>query len=120
MIRLDATGLRAPSPAPFHPPGPMQIRRSPKVYDVCIVGSGAGGGMAAYVLTQAGARVVMLEAGPQWDAATDSVMMKWPYESPRRGAPTPERHFGEFDGCIGGGADGGQPYTGAPAPQADS
>jgi choline dehydrogenase-like flavoprotein len=32
-------------------------------YDVCIIGSGAGGGMAAYALTKAGARVVMLEAG---------------------------------------------------------
>ena len=28
-------------------------------YDVCIVGSGAGGGMAAYALTKQGARVVM-------------------------------------------------------------
>jgi hypothetical protein len=27
----------------------MQIMRGPKVYDVCIVGSGAGGGMAAEV-----------------------------------------------------------------------
>ena len=69
----------------------MQIIRTPQTYDVCVVGSGAGGGMAAHVLTQAGAKVVMLEAGPQWDSATDSVMMKWPYESPRRGASTPER-----------------------------
>jgi len=95
----------------------MQIIRTPETYDVCVVGSGAGGGMAAYVLTQAGARVVMLEAGPQWDAATDSVMMKWPYESPRRGAPTPERHFGEFDGCIGGWSIEGEPYTVAPGQQ---
>jgi choline dehydrogenase-like flavoprotein len=40
-----------------------------KTYDVCIVGSGAGGGMAAYALTQAGADVVMLEAGDVWYAS---------------------------------------------------
>ncbi len=89
----------------------MQIIRSPEEYDVCVVGSGAGGGMAAKVLTEAGARVVMLEAGPHWDSATDSAMFKWPYESPRRGAPTPERAFGEFDGCIGAWTIEGEPYT---------
>ena len=29
----------------------MQIKPTPTVYDVCIIGSGAGGGAAAYVLT---------------------------------------------------------------------
>ena len=33
-------------------------------YDVCIIGSGAGGGMAAYALTRAGARVVIINAEP--------------------------------------------------------
>ena len=31
----------------------MMVVRQAKLYDVCIVGSGAGGGMAAYALTQA-------------------------------------------------------------------
>ena len=66
---------------------PMQIIRSPELYDVCIVGSGAGGGMAAHVLTAAGANCVMLEAGPMWDTRDDGFMFKWPYDSPRRGAP---------------------------------
>jgi choline dehydrogenase-like flavoprotein len=91
-------------------PLPLQQR---KTYDVCIVGSGAGGGMAAYQLTKAGANVLLLEAGGPWDNTKDSVMLKMPYQSPRRGASTVDRPFGEFDACVGGWDLEGEPFTNA-------
>src|ERR1044071_7044152 len=91
--------------------------RQRSVYDVAIIGSGAGGGMAAYVLTKAGARVALLEAGPSWFASKDSKMLTPNYATPHRGASIHGRPFGEFDACDGGWEIDGEPYTRAPGTQ---
>ena len=97
----------------------MPIHTRKDQFDAIVVGSGAGGGMSAYVLTQAGAKVLVLEAGQDWDNTRDSKMLEWPYQSPRRGASTKERPFGEFDACIGGWQIDGEPYVSAPGSHFD-
>ncbi len=93
----------------------MQIIESPKEYDVVIVGSGAGGGMATKILSEAGLKIAVVEAGPYFDPADPEQMtqLKWPWESPRRGANT-NRAFGDFDAAYGGWEIDGEPYTHTP------
>src|SRR5690606_19911264 len=81
-------------------------------YDAIIVGSGAGGGMATKVLTEAGLKVAVVEAGPFFDPGDpqQATQLRWPYESPRRGAGT-RRPFGDFDSAYGGWEIEGEPYT---------
>jgi choline dehydrogenase-like flavoprotein len=89
----------------------FQIKKSSKTYDVCIIGSGAGGGMAAYTLANAGLKILLLEAGPLYDPAKNVTQLKWSYESLRRGADSQFRHFGDFDAAYGGWSLDGEPYT---------
>jgi len=90
----------------------MQIIESTKKYDVVIVDSGAGGGMETKVLADSGLKVAVVEAGPYFDPANpeQQTQLKWPHESPRRGANT-QRFFGEFDMAYGGWELDGEPYT---------
>ncbi|MBL7761455.1 MAG: GMC family oxidoreductase [Sediminibacterium sp.] len=94
--------------------GDFQIKKQTKKYDAIIVGSGAGGGMAAYTLANAGLKVCLLEAGADYDPAINSSQLKNPWDSPRRGASTKFRPFGDFDGCYWGWEIDGEPYTQAP------
>lgn len=61
-------------------------------YDAVIVGSGAAGGMAAYVLTTHGLKVLLLEAGKNQDTGKLLHSMQWPYDHPRRGNMPPDYH----------------------------
>ena len=97
----------------------IQIKENPVEYDVVIVGSGAGGGMATYMLGNAGLKVCLLEAGPMYDPKKDITQFKWNWESPRRGASTDYRNNGDMDACYGGWELEGEPYTQHPGSKFD-
>ena len=61
---------------------PSAIER--ELFDVCIIGSGAAGGIAAKELTERGFRVVVLERG-SWVSPTRFRTHVMPYELPYRG-----------------------------------
>ncbi len=68
--------------------------------------------MSAYVLAQNGVKVLMLEAGRNYDPVKETPMLNLPRDAPLRGASTPDRHFGYYDATVGGGWQvPGEPYT---------
>lgn len=91
--------------------GDLQVKKQSKKYDAVIVGSGAGGGMAAYTLANAGLKVCLIEAGPMYDPQKNITQLKNPWQSPRRGASTKLRPFGDFDACYCGWSVDGEPFT---------
>lgn len=83
-------------------------------YDVVIVGSGAGGGQTAYTLAMEGAKVLILEAGRNYDVAKETPMFQTNRDAPLRGAGTPDKPFGFHDATIDGGwTVPGEPYSSA-------
>jgi choline dehydrogenase-like flavoprotein len=85
-------------------------------YDVIVVGSGAGGGQAAYTLCMDGVKVLMLEAGRRYTPAAETPMFQTPDQAPLGGEGTPDKPFGWFDATVDGGWEvPGEPYLRAAA-----
>lgn len=96
-----------------------EVMRSRRIYDVCIVGSGAAGGTAAKVLTEGGLEVVMLEAGPMVYPEKDFKMFMWPYQLAHRGVGVGGLHYhtpylSEFTAPNAFWTIKDEPYTNAP------
>ena len=86
--------------------------RAQETYDATVVGSGAGGGMTAYVLACSGLRVLMLEAGRHYDPVAETPMFHLPRDAPLRGGGTRHKPFGFYDATVDGGWEvPGEPYS---------
>jgi choline dehydrogenase-like flavoprotein len=83
-------------------------------YDVIVVGSGAAGGQTAYTCTMEGAKVLMLEAGRNYDPVKETPMFQINGTAPLRGDRSADKPFGFYDATVDGGWEvPGEPYTSA-------
>ena len=62
----------------------MEVVRQGTQFDVCVIGSGPAGGFITKELTEAGAKVLLLEAGAEVPPH-EFAAHRWPYEWPLRG-----------------------------------
>ena len=62
-----------------------------QVYDVIVIGTGAGGGMAIHALCKAGAKVCALNASRRLNPRKDFRNHKQPYDMPFRGFGDPKK-----------------------------
>lgn len=67
--------------------------------------------MAALRLALEGVKVLMIEAGRNYDPTTETAMFNTPEMAPLRGERTPQRPFGHYDCNVGGWQVAGEPYT---------
>jgi choline dehydrogenase-like flavoprotein len=101
-------------PGPLSPPPQSEKPLKPLPFaedttleaDVCIVGSGAGGGVMAGVLSEAGLNVVVLEAGGYFDDSDFAQLELLAYQNMYwRGGPTPTADLNvslQAGFCLGG------------------
>ncbi len=99
------------------PVSPMPLITASKTqpdYDVIVVGSGAAGGQSAYTLTMEGAKVLLLEAGRNYDPIAETPMFQDHSRAPLRAQATEDKPFGFYDATVDGGwTIPGEPYTSA-------
>lgn len=67
--------------------------------------------MAAMILALNGVKVLMVEAGRNYEPQKETPMFNTPEMAPLRGASTPDRPFGFYDSNIGGWQVPGEPFT---------